>query len=249
MTWINENKDWLFSGAGITALVIIWHLSKELYKLSWKYRKAGYFIPNSLSYFRHGELIGELVELKAKRIVSVHAVANKNVSIDYPVNTIGNIESAMSVSDPDTMQIIDPGQNTGQNSLEIKAKQGNQYIVASESTRSVSPYKENKKPKKENIVISSLVEKRLTTSRHDFVGARVIGKTNTQRIIVEFSESYKPDFLNVIQISKDGEVLKDENSKEFVQATHKNGCLCIVELHSPEPDSGIYIWWEWPTSS
>ncbi len=244
--WIGINKDWLFSGAGITALAIIWFLSKELYKLSWKYRRVGFFIPHSLSYFRHSELNNNCVNLKAKRIVSIHAVANKSITIQYPVNTVGKLNSAISVSDPGTMQVLEPGQNSGMNSIKIKAQKGAQYIVASESDRTVSPFETNRKPQKENLVISTLIKTRVSSAAHDFVGSRVIGRTNTQRIVVEFSENYKPNHLNVVQISEDGSILRDEKSNDFIKANHKNGSLFVVELHSPEENSGLYVWWEWP---
>lgn len=246
MQWIIENKDWLFSGIGVAALTIIWYLSKKLYQLSWKYHGDGYFVPASLSYFSHSGIVNGKVKVKAKRIVSVHAVKDKEICIEYPINTIGRIDSTLSLSDPGTMQVLEPGQNTGRDTVKIKSKKGRQYIVASESTRTISPLDENKKPQEDNVIIYTLFKSRLTTRRHDFVGARVIGKTNTQRIVVEFSEDYKPDNVNVVQISKSGEIIRDERSEDFIMASHKKGYLFIVELSNPEEGSGIYVWWEWP---
>ena len=246
MDWIINNKEWLFSGAGITALGVIWFLGQKVYQLSWKYYRVGYFIPNSLSYFRHGNIADGKIEVSAKRIISVHAVKNKVVNIEYPINTIGSIETTLSLSDPGTMQVVEPGQNTGKNAIQITAKKGAQYIVASESTRTVSPLEVNKIPQRDNLVISSLVNTRLKTKKHDFVGSRVIGKTSTQRIVVEFSQEYVPEFVNVVQISKSGEIIRYEKSNDFIIAKHKNGYLFVIELSSPEEESGIYVWWEWP---
>lgn len=246
MGWLSENKDQLFSGIGVTVLLVFWYLSKELYKLSWKYCRSGYYIPNSLSYFSHSDLEDGTVIVKAKRIVSVHAVRNKTISIQYPINTAGKIKSTLSLSDPGTMQVVEPGQNTGKNSVSIMAKRNSQYIVASESERQVFPFKENTKPQKDNIVMHTLHTERLTKPQCDFVGARVIGKTQTQRIVVEFSKNFKPAFVKVIQINAKGEVIRDERSPDFISASHQEGTLFVYELHSPEEGSGIYLWWEWP---
>jgi hypothetical protein len=114
-------------------------------------------------------------------------------------------------------------------------------FVASESEREVSPFEANKQPSNDNLIMYTLHKERLTKPQHDFVGARVIGKTVSQRIVVEFSKEYKPKVIHVIQIDASGKIIRDERSRDFVKASHEDSTLSVVELHSPEKDSGIYV--------
>jgi len=246
--WIIDNKEWLFSGIGVTLLLGAGYILKSIYHFKLGVLIDGYYIPSSLSYFRHQALdeTDDSVTLDVRRIISVHATRKKKINIEYPLNTQGAIEAATSISDPNTMEVINPGQSTGKNSITINAKRGNQYIIASESVRKVWPFKESEKAQKDNIVIRKLQTERLTSNQHDFVGTRVIGKTNTQRIVVEFDKAYKPNSIEVIQIGKNGEILRDERSADFIKTEKNDGRVFVVELHNPEPESGIYVWWKWP---
>lgn len=243
-----EHVKWVFSGIGVFVLGLIIGLIREAFKndATFANYRIGYIIPNTLSYFRHGVLIDEEVRLVVRRILSIKMLRSTNINIRFPVYTTGTIDAAVSLSDPGRMNLIKHGEVEAFNSIDINGKRGCQYLVVTESGRTSFPDKRCNVPSQHNRVLISLIDKRIKMERHDFSGTRIVGSTQSVRLIVEFDDSYHPDILHPIQIGKDGAILRDEKSSDFVVAKQNNNTLFILDLHNPEPESGVYLWWEWP---
>lgn len=249
MDWLIENKEWLFSGIGVFLLGLLLGGIHQLSKNGLTEFIDGYYVPNTLSYFRHSTLVGTYVALTARRIMSIHALRTKKLLIKYPIFSTGTLENAVSLSDPGCMKLIKPNEVEGYNSLEIVAKRKEQYLIASESKRIVYPDKMCNAPSEFNKVIHSLIKHRITSPKHEFNGTRVVAKTRSLRIIVEFDPTFKPDYVHPIQIKEDGNIMRDEKSSDFVMAVRKDGTLFILDLHRPDVNSGVYLWWKWPELS
>jgi hypothetical protein len=246
MNFIIDNKEWIFSGIGVFLLGLLIGWIREIRKNGFKEYKDGFFIPNTLSFFRHGDLDEYKVPLIARRIMSVKSLRNKKLLIKYPIFTTGTLDAAVSLSDPGRMKLIQPSEVESHNSIEIISRKNAQYLIVSESKRTSFPTKMCNPPSEFNKVIHSLVENRIKTEKHDFCGTRVIAHTRSLRIIVEFSSKFKPNFVHPIQIDENGNIIRDEKSTDFIMATQRDGTLFIVDLHEPEVNSGVYVWWEWP---
>ena len=245
-----EHIQWVFSGVGVLILGAIFERVREAIKngVTISDFKAGYVLPNTLSYFSHGRPNGENVSLVARRIISVKMLRTKKIKIRFPVFSMGTIDGAISLSDPDRMNLVKKGETESFNRLEINGgKRGSQYLVVTESQRHIYPKWSRSRPSQYNIVLTSLFDERLKKGdRRDFAGTRIIGTTLSVRLIVEFDESYHPQILHPIQIDKDGSILRDERSSDFIIARRNNNTLFILDLYNPEPESGVYFWWDWP---
>lgn len=237
------------------------NLFSELFKEWRKYirfsrdpitKKIGYYCPSTLSYYRHGPLCGEEVDLIVRRILTVRvADSNRDILVQYPVFTTGGMNASYSLSDPERMTVLDRGENSGYAKLNIsKGKVGSQHLVASESNRTSYPWKKSNRPSAENVVINSLLEKRITSDDRDFSGTRIVAKTSHVRLIVEFDKEFCPSAVHPIQISQDGEILRDERSHDFVllkpEESKRKSQIFVLDLENPDPLSGVYLWWTWP---
>jgi len=244
MDWIIENKEWIFSGIGIFILGFLFTLIKTYQDIAIKNIFNGYYFPISLSYFCYGSPSNGKIPHISRRILSVCALRNKKISIKWPVYSAGSIESGVSLSDPGRMKMIKSSDHEGKYNLEIVAEKGCHYLVISETKINIS-LNESKTPSEHNKVLYTLFTKRNFTNKNSFSGTRIIGKTDTVRIIIEFSGSIKPIRVNPIQIDSSGKIIRDEKNKDFVIAEHLNETYFVMDLRKPKEGSGIYLWWEW----
>ena len=244
MTWFIDGVTSILSAIIVFFLGVLVGWFRRFKEIGIKNYRDGFTIPNTHTYFRHGRLDDNRVPLTVRKIMSIKCLKTKELSIGYPVFTTGKIDESVSLSDPGRMELTKPNEIEGRNSLNITGKRNTQYLIVVESKRTVFPNIMCNHP--DDKVLASLIKKRIKTENHDFCGTRIIARTSSLRIIVEFSNSFKPDFVHPIQINEHGEIIRDEKSTDFVTAVRKDGTLFILDLHQPELNSGVYVWWEWP---
>ena len=249
MNWLLDNKEWVFSGIGVFLLALFAEILRRLGIAGIASHIEGYYVPATLSHFRHeAPLANGKVTLTARRITSISALRSKVIRIQYPLHTRGSIKTAVSLSDPGRMRMIQPGNHEASNCLDIVARRGQHYLVVSESTRSVPVQDIGKEPSEHNVVLHNLFTSRLKQGdRRDYAGTRVFSKTDSVRLILEFPKGFGPDIVNPIQIGEHGSIIRDEKSKDFVMASHKDNTVFILDLRKPRRGSGVYLWWEWPS--
>jgi hypothetical protein len=245
MNWLNENKDWIFSGVGVFFVTVLYSYIKEIRKASWKAYHKGYHFPNTLSYWCYHKPEGELIKQDSRRIICMRATRNKRIEINYPIFATGEIVESHSLSDPERMRLVKAGEKEGIESIEILAEKNRDYLIVSESKRTSNINKINK-PSANDRVRSTLYSKCLVVERPGFAGISIVARTKSVRIIVEFSNDFKPKNVNPVQIADSGKIIRDEHSSDFVKVGQNDRTLFILDLADPELGSIVYLWWNWP---
>lgn len=244
MNWILENKEWLFSGAGIFLIgLLLGNLKEVFYFLNFNF-KQGYIISNTLSYFRYSDTGNLDYTIDSRRIMSIISLRNREINVDFPIYTSGIIDMSYSLSDPLRMEINRTGVNAGFYNLKIQGKFMKNFLVVSE-TRRILNYQDQTRPNRDNIVLYRLFSERIPDNNYSFCGTRIVSKTGNAKIIVEFLGNKKPTRFGAIQISKTGKIIKDENSSKFSIVIKDGNQLAILETKNPIKDSGVYLWWQW----
>ena len=246
-TWFT----WAFSGIGVYLLGYLTRLLYERLEKGLAAYREGYFCPHTLTYFSHGPQSPDgSVYLNTKRIMTLKALRSTSFEVSYPVKTRGKIDQALSLSHPNMMSIVKKD-NSDRNTLQIEgATQGQYFIVASESERTITPDTIRSRPSSCDKVLTTLFERRLDQGVNlDFAGTRIVAKTDAVKLIVEFDPSNCPDEVFPINIAEDGTILREENNGDFIAAkntTQNQRPFFVYRLNNPPLRSGFYLWWKWP---
>jgi hypothetical protein len=245
LSWLNENKEWLFSGVGMLVLTQVVPLVKEIVKIGPKEYRKGYYFTNILANFRYHKPKGQVLKQDTRKIISMCATQNKLIEITYPVFATGKIVESHSVSDPGRMEMPEAGETSGIESIKIQAEKKRNYLIVSENKRSSRMDKINK-PDARDLRLSCLYSTRVVDVGKGWAGTVIIARTKSVRVIVEFSNDFKPETVNPVQISDLGKVIRDERHSDFVMASENDKTLFILDLANPQLESGVYLWWSWP---
>jgi hypothetical protein len=230
-----------FSAVTLLALRLY---SKDKVKSSLQVYKPGEFdIPAQLVYFSQGKVNKDGKYLiNVKQMTTVRSLGGGNLKFNYFLYSRGVIKTAMSLSDPDRMQIHGSGSKRGAGTLEIlDSKIDAHYLVVTESTREVQIGSQRELPYPSSILLRALFDNVIKTNLHAFVGTRIITNTAHVRIVLQFDEGYKPNRLHPIEISPEGRIIEPD----VVIADIPERSLYVAELTSPKSGGGFYIWWKW----
>ena len=248
MKWIAENAEWIFSGSGVALFGFIGgcipYILRFFYK---KFKKGDHIVHSSNSYFTYVCDGPEHLQLHSRRIVLIHSFSNKKLHVSYPINTEGKILKIFSITDPGIMKQIAPSSISGLNQIEIHAQKNHNYVIGSGSTRRLDPFAPMLEPN-QNLNMLTLFKERLQDHNRGYVGSRVLNNTNLHSISIQFDPCFLPKRVKAIQISNQGEILRDERSCDFLLAADMGSGFASVSLLNPENDSTLFLWWEWPTT-
>ncbi|MCI5125269.1 MAG: hypothetical protein D3925_12540 [Candidatus Electrothrix sp. AR5] len=200
-------------------------------------------IPSMLVSYKYGEKDKEgFFDYESLRVYTLRALSTEDFLFVIPKRSTNKVERDVSVSDITDTKTEGIGTYS---SISQKVYRNNyfgkHYINVSMSKWRVRPGIRSK-PNPEDIIQNTLYDKILLNEKHDYIGTRIVAKTERLRILINFNRrEHVPKQVLMVQIYEDGTFKEKEPRVEIVEEKK----LVIVEVDKLDSHSGIYVHWIW----